>query len=193
MLHITSSWLTYLRIGCLYFLIPFTYLTQHLSPFPLATICLFSVSTSLFLLCLFLCFVFLTKHISKIIKYLSFSLWLILLSIRNSRSIHIVINGNISFYLISECLCLHIYICIHTYICVCVYIHTSMYTYIHVCVYTCIHTCMYMYIYIHTRCTYTYIHLLIVFIHFSIKESRSLPYLGYCNIAAINTEMHICF
>ena len=158
MLHITSSWLTYLRIGCLYFLIPFTYLTHHLSPFPLATICLFSVSTSLFLLCLFLCFVFLTKHISKIIKYLSFSLWLIFLSIRNSRSIHIVINGNISFYLISECVCLHIYICIHTYIYICIY------TYIHLCIHTCMYMCVYMYtymyvyVYIHTYKMYIYIH-----------------------------------
>ena len=117
MLHITSSWLTYLRTACLYILIPFTYFTHHLSPFPLEPfVCSLYLWVCFCPVCLFFCFVFffLTKRISKIIKYLSFSLWLILLSIRNSRSIQIVINGNISFYFISECV--YIYICIHTYI-----------------------------------------------------------------------------
>ena len=42
------------------------------------------------LLCLFICSVFYIPHICEIIQYLSFSVWLISLSIISSRSIHVV-------------------------------------------------------------------------------------------------------
>ena len=45
---------------------------------------------------------------SKILQHLSFSFWLISLSIKLSRSIHVVPNGKISFFLLASSI--HIYI-----------------------------------------------------------------------------------
>ena len=56
----------------------------------------------LFLFCLLVYFVHLIPHISKIIWYLSFSDWLISLSIILSRSIHAVTKDKISFYFRAE-------------------------------------------------------------------------------------------
>ena len=52
-----------------------------------------------FFKCLFISFCIL--HVSEIVRYLSFSIWFILLSIIPSRSIHIVANGKISSSLFS--------------------------------------------------------------------------------------------
>ena len=43
--------------------------------------------------------IFKTPHISDIIRYLSFFSWLTLLSVIISRSIHVVANGIVSFFL----------------------------------------------------------------------------------------------
>ena len=58
---------------------------------------LFSVSVSLFLFCLLVCFIHWFPHIGEIIWYLSFSDWLISLSITLSRSVYAVIKGKVSF------------------------------------------------------------------------------------------------
>ena len=70
-------------------------------------------SNHLFILCIYYCvsvfffffilvhlfLFFKIPHISKSIKYLSFFIWFISLSIIPSRSIHVVANGKISFFL----------------------------------------------------------------------------------------------
>ena len=104
MLHITSPWLIYFITGSLYLLVPFPYFAHPPSPCPLASVC------SLYL-CVSFCFMFVRlyiyvngteyiyiPHISEIIQYLSFSVWLISLSIIPSMSIHVVTNGNILFF-----------------------------------------------------------------------------------------------
>lgn len=59
---------------------------------------MFSVSMSLFVFCLFICFVFQILHAKGIAQYLSFSVRLISLSIMASRPIHFVTNGKITFF-----------------------------------------------------------------------------------------------
>ena len=74
------------------------------SPSPISPSCLYlpplgttMVTTNLTLfLWGFFCFCFKIPHISKIIQYLSYSVWLISLSIMPSRSIHVVANDRIS-------------------------------------------------------------------------------------------------
>jgi len=88
MLYITSLGLTYNRN--LYLFIPFIlFFHPHLLP----SVGLQSV------LCIyeFWVFFFLFHIKSKITQYLSFSVWLISLSITSSRSIYVVANGKISF------------------------------------------------------------------------------------------------
>ena len=46
----------------------------------------------------FICIILNIPHISDIIWYLSFSVWLTLLSKISSRSVHVVVNGIISFF-----------------------------------------------------------------------------------------------
>ena len=48
------------------------------------------------------CYCFQIPHMREIIQYLSFSVWLISLSIMPSRSIHVVANCKISFSLMTE-------------------------------------------------------------------------------------------
>ena len=67
------------------------------NPSHLATISLFSVPMSLFLFCLFILF-FWILHMSEIIWYLSFFVWLISLSTIPSGSIHVVTNDEILFW-----------------------------------------------------------------------------------------------
>lgn len=69
------------------------YLCTSLSLFPLAPT-LFSHSVSLF---------FLIPHITDIMSYLSFSAWLISLSIISLRNTHVVTNGRIpSFFMVNN-------------------------------------------------------------------------------------------
>ena len=96
------------------------------SPHPsLATTCLFSVSITLFLFCYVYSFVlfFWIPHISEIIQYLSFSVWLFSLSMITSRSIHVVANGKwqdfILFY--SQVIFHCVYVYIYKYVCVYIY------------------------------------------------------------------------
>ena len=60
---------------------------------------LFFVSMSLVLFCSLICFVDKVPLIGEIIWYLSFSVWLISLSIMLSSSIHAVTKGRSSFFL----------------------------------------------------------------------------------------------
>ena len=78
MLYISSSWLNFF---CNWKFAPLN--LPHISPHlpPMAATCLFSVSISLFLFCYVSSFVlFLRFHIYVKLWYLSFSVWLILLS-----------------------------------------------------------------------------------------------------------------
>jgi len=77
------------------------------------------VSLFLFFLCSFVSFIFFRFYICDNIQYLSFSIWLILLSIIPSRSIYIVANGKISFFVWLINIVLHIY---HIF-----FIHSSVY------------------------------------------------------------------
>ena len=82
------------------------------TPSPLVTTTLFSVSTYLVLfdlVCSFILFVLHIPHMSEIIWYLSFSIWLISLSIIPSRSIYAVANGKISSFLFFFFIYLFIY------------------------------------------------------------------------------------
>ena len=72
-------------------------------------------------------FLFLIPHLCDPIEYLSFFVWLILLSIIPSRSIQIVTNGRISVLLEAEysstvCMymCVRVYACIRVYVYICV-------------------------------------------------------------------------
>ena len=106
------------------------FVSQPLSPVsppptsPLATTCLFSVTTTLFVMLLQL-FCFQIPHISELLQYLSFSVWFISLSMIHSKSIHVVINGKISFLWLSNIpvLCVCVCVCTHTYI---FFIHSSL-------------------------------------------------------------------
>ena len=71
LLHIKQSkpasvilWFTYFASGSLYLLIFLNYFFFLSPPWPLATTYLFSVSITLFLFCLFICFTFKIPHIS---------------------------------------------------------------------------------------------------------------------------------
>ena len=66
---------------------------------PLVTVSLFFISMSLVQFCSFVCFVDWVPLIHEIIWYLSFTAWLILLSIMLSSSIHDVAQGISSFFL----------------------------------------------------------------------------------------------
>ena len=61
---------------------------------------MFSVSINIRSASLFACFSI--PHVSKIIQYLSFSVWHILLSIMLSKSIHIIADGRIFFSFMPE-------------------------------------------------------------------------------------------
>ena len=67
-------------------------------PSPLVAVSLFHVSMTLVLFCLLVCFVHKVPIIGEIIWYLSFTCWLISLSIIFSSSIHIVVKGNFSIF-----------------------------------------------------------------------------------------------
>ena len=66
---------------------------------PLVTVRLFFISMSLVTFCLFVCFADQVPVKGEIIWYLSFSAWLISLSIMLSSSIHAVAKGRSSFFL----------------------------------------------------------------------------------------------
>ena len=76
-------------------------------------------------------FIFYIPHISDNIQYLSFSVWLILLSIISSRFIHIVEMTIFHAFLwlssIPVCVCLCVCVCV----CVCVFVHTTSFLSIH--------------------------------------------------------------
>ena len=82
------------------YLTPFT-LYYSPTPFPLVTTILLSVSVSFCYFCVFICcFQFYIPHMSEIIWFWAFSVWLISLSMIFSRAIHVVTNGSISSFLI---------------------------------------------------------------------------------------------
>ena len=97
-----------------YFFVPMLSL-----PLLLGTTNLFSVSVSQLPFCFIHQFVsfFLIPHISDIIQYLSFSVWLISLNIMPSRSIHcckwqnfVLFYGWVIFHCVFVCVCIYIYI-----------------------------------------------------------------------------------
>ena len=68
-------------------------------PSPLVTVSLLSISMSLAIFCLQVCFVDLVPLIGEIIWYLSFTTWLTSLSIMLPSYIHTVVKGKSSFFL----------------------------------------------------------------------------------------------
>ena len=73
---------------------------SHLLPTPLGLLSVFFlISMSLIIFCLLVCFVDYVPLIGEIMWYLSFTSWLISLSIMLSRSIHAVAKGRSSFFL----------------------------------------------------------------------------------------------
>ena len=79
-----------------------TAFTHHTHSPPMATTNLFFVSMSLGFCCC--CYLFILKilHITEVVWYLSFSVWLLSLSIIPSRPIDVVTNGRISFLFMAE-------------------------------------------------------------------------------------------
>ena len=71
-----------------------------LPPSPLVTVSLFIISKSWVLFCLLVCCVDQVPLIGEIIWYLSFTAWLISLSITLSSSIHAIVKGRSSFFLL---------------------------------------------------------------------------------------------
>ena len=70
-----------------------------LPPSPLVTVSVFHVSMLLVLFCSLVCFVHSIPLICEIVWYLSFTAWLISLSIMLSSSTHAVTKGRSSFFL----------------------------------------------------------------------------------------------
>ena len=103
MLHLTSLVFIYLIAGSLYLLTTFFQI-------PLPQPSTSGNHRSDLFFCEFGFFNLIT-HISEIIQYLSFSVWLISLTIISSLSICVVANGNISFhsFLWLHCIPLYIY------------------------------------------------------------------------------------
>ena len=99
MLYITSLVFIYLITRSLYLLITFLQFPLP-QPLPLVTTNLINFSINLLGGVGVFCFgVFYIPHISELIQYLSFSVWLISLSTVPSRSTHVVENGRIcSFF-----------------------------------------------------------------------------------------------
>ena len=110
MIHLFCNW-KFLPLNLPYLLFSFPpplTLGNHL-----LVLCI-SDSVSLWL---FICSVFQIAHISEIINYLSFSVWLISLRIIPHRSNHVVANGKISFfYTWVVCICMYICISLSLYI-----------------------------------------------------------------------------
>ena len=118
MLYITPPRLIYFITGSLYVLTPFTHFIYPPPPFwqhPIYSLCLSS-------------FFFFLKipHISKIIQYLSFSAWLISLSIMPSSSMLLQMARLPSFLWLNNTP-LHTHTHTHTYMCVHIFfIHLSI-------------------------------------------------------------------
>ena len=111
-LHVHFIPMIYLIVGSLYLLIAFPSGNHQ-----------FSLSESLFLFCLFLCFVFQIPHKSEIIWYLLF-FSNISLSIIPPRSVCVAINGKISFFFMAKwyscervcvCVCICVWMCVYIY------------------------------------------------------------------------------
>ena len=83
--------------GSLYLLIPYPFHAPPFSISPLVSTSLLSIPVSLCPFCCIQSFYFFRFHICDIILYLSFSFWLISLSVILSRSNHVVANGKLSF------------------------------------------------------------------------------------------------
>ena len=99
------SLMIYFITGNLYLLIPFTYFTQLPNPFACGNhsffLCIYKRKSTLFsLYLLFVLFVHLFSVLDFTYKWIQyFFVWLMSLSIIPSRSIHIVANGKLSFFL----------------------------------------------------------------------------------------------
>ena len=91
-------WLTHSITGDIYHPFPFTHFFQPMTTLPSGNhqfvLCIYSFDSAF---CSFLKI----PLISGIIQHLSFSVWLILLSVIPSRSIYIVSNGRISFFVMA--------------------------------------------------------------------------------------------
>lgn len=109
-------------------LIPITHLAYPSLTCPLATLSLFSIVQSLlwFVSLLLSCFIFLSLHLcSSVLLNSTYDrnhtvlvfLWLTLLSVIHSSSIHIIANGDMSFFwwLRNIALYIHTHIYVHTY------------------------------------------------------------------------------
>ena len=110
MLYISLMWFIYFVIGSLYLLISFSYSPQP-PPFrqpPVCSLYLWVCFCSVTFVHLF-CFVFKISHVSEIMWYFCFSLWLTSLNIISSGSIHVVVNGKISSFSWLSSIPLHIY------------------------------------------------------------------------------------
>ena len=97
MLYITSPWLIYFITGGLYLLIPLTYFVS-LTPLPSGNHPFFSVFMSLFSFCFVCLFCFLDSTYKWDHRVFIF-VRLISISIIPSRSIHVVTNGKILFFM----------------------------------------------------------------------------------------------
>ena len=101
----------------------FAHFTLHPPFFLLVTTTLFSVFLFVFVFILFTHLFIYIPHMNETIRYFSFFLCLIMLSIIPSRSIHVVTNKKISPFFLTE-KCLIIGVCVHVYAYICKNIHT---------------------------------------------------------------------
>ena len=102
-LCISYLWFIYFATENLYLLLSLTYFSPppH-PPQPLATTCLFSVSLTVSVwLCSFICF-YLLESTYKWHHTVFVFVWFISLSIRSSRSFHVVANVKISFFFMAN-------------------------------------------------------------------------------------------
>ena len=105
--------LIYFAAGRLYVLIYLIYFSLPPTPIPFGKQ-LFFASKALFIFYVSSFFFSKIWHISEIIQYLFFFVWLISLSIISSRSIYVVPKGKVSFFLWMSSIPLHTHT--HTYI-----------------------------------------------------------------------------
>ena len=98
---ISYSWLIYFVTESLSLLIYLTYFLSF-SPFPSGNHLFCSLYWWVFLFCYVCSFIFQIPYISEIIQYPFFSVRLRLFSVIHSRSMHVVTNGKISLFFMSE-------------------------------------------------------------------------------------------
>ena len=85
------------------------------SPYRKSLVCFLSLWVCFFFV-IFTNFIFKILHTNDILQYFSFSVWFISLGIILSKSIHVVVNGRIFFFL---------YFILYTYIYIYIYVYIS--------------------------------------------------------------------